>query len=722
MIYSRRGRRMMVESTIIGAVIGLLVVLPWTRGGYLLLLDWVSGPHQSLTPGVYGLSGSALDAMPFRLVTQALRALVGPAATGWLVIWVAFPLGAGGITAATRGSRWRVYPAVLLFLCNPFVVDRVRAGHVSVLLCLALLPWIFTATVHARKQGKWFAVRPALWYALAMAISPHAAWLGGMVILAIWLLPKPTWQDTVRSLITIVMAGLVYAYALVVWFAGSKTLDVTDADLNAYATAGGFGGPFFSAISLRGFWRAEAPGWDPWADQQWAFFVLGAVVALVAIGLLIRVREDPLRGLPLAVLTMVGLVLATGVNGPFGSAYRFLFDYLPLFEAMREQQKWLMLAVMGYAVGFGSAIEAIAKRGVGNLGLGDETPNADDSQVAAKDVPAVLATPRARWSLLAAFACACLPLIVAPTLIWGLGGTVRTSEYPESWYRAESIVADSGGSVLFLPWHAYQPFNFTDERTIATPAAAFFSTPALASDAVELPGLPTDSTSLRTAFVTRLVALGGGADFGRSTAALGITHVVLADTADSGDYAWVDSQPGLTRIDVGPGMSVYEVAARGTGRVVSAQSLSFDEWQAALALEGAAADGTQAVLDPSTTPGERGPTSAESGGVDKVAPTRWDVAAGAPGWVVIPEEWSASWQVAGRSGVPTTAGTIAFDLPADAQVIEFSTWQLLKPALAVSLLALGLLVAGGVVEHRRDTSLLIPTPVRTRWWKPPPAV
>ena len=218
------------------------------------------------------------------------------------------------------------------------------------------------------------------------------------------------------------------------------------------------------------------------------------------------------------------------------------------------------------------------------------------------------------------------------------------------------------------------------------------------------------------------MALGSGADFARSIAPLGITHVVLAETADSGYYAWVDAQPGLTRVDVGPGMTVYEVAPRGTGRVVSAQSLNFEEWQLALAADASAIDGSQAILDPAAAPGQRGPASDASGGVSKVAPTRWEVAPGEPGWVVVPEEWSPSWQVAGNSGVPTTAGTIAFNLPEGAQTVEFTTWKLLKPALAVSLLALALLVAAGVVEHRRDTSLLIPAPVRSRWWKPPPAV
>ena len=78
------------------------------------------------------------------------------------------------------------------------------------------------------------AVRPALWYALAMAISPHAAWLGGTVILAVWLLPRPTWRGPLRAAFTVASAALVYAYALVVWVTGARTLNVTDADLKAY--------------------------------------------------------------------------------------------------------------------------------------------------------------------------------------------------------------------------------------------------------------------------------------------------------------------------------------------------------------------------------------------------------------------------------------------------------------------------------------------------------
>ena len=107
----RTRARVLAESGLLGLALGLVVVAPWMGSGYLLLLDWVSGPEQALTPGVYGLSGSALDAMPFRLATQALRGLVGPAVTAWLLILAFFPLAAAGAAAAAGGGRWRAWPA-----------------------------------------------------------------------------------------------------------------------------------------------------------------------------------------------------------------------------------------------------------------------------------------------------------------------------------------------------------------------------------------------------------------------------------------------------------------------------------------------------------------------------------------------------------------------------------------------------------------------------------
>ncbi|MEI2786814.1 MAG: hypothetical protein V9E82_14080 [Candidatus Nanopelagicales bacterium] len=656
--------RVTAYCALLGLAVGVLVVAPWVRGGYLLLLDWVSGPQQTLTPGVYGLSGSALDAMPFRIGTQALRRLVGSAATAWLLILAYFPIAAAGASVAAGGTRWRRYAAALFIVCNPVVVDRIRVGHVSFLLAIALLPWLYAALLHARKRNSWFSVRPALWYALAISINPHAAWLGGLMVLVVTFVPKPSWRALVRALQVVAAAGLVYGYALILWLTNTRVLNVTEADLQVYATQSGPGGLLPTVASLHGFWRADPDT----TVQAWlggiGVLLFAVLIAGVVFGAAMLWRREVDRAAPLVVIGVLGMLLAAGINGPLGGPYRWAFDHVPLFEAMREQQKWIALVLLAYAVFFGSAVEWLAHR-----------------------------VPRREFALPALV----LPLVMAPTLVWGLGGTITTSQYPKGWWAANFVMGRGQGLALFLPWHAYQPFAFSQGRTIATPSNAFFRRNVLTSDAVELPGLRTDSTSLRTGYVSRLVADGGGGAFGRLVAPLGVEYVVLAKTTEAVDYAWVGEQPDLQQVLDTETMTVYRVLAEGTGRVVQRRVATYEELLAEAAAGGVGSEAvTPGIADTATTPSDA------AGDIQKAGETTWTVAAGTPGWTVIPEEFSPGWQVGGRSGEPTVAGTIAFDLRGEPATVTYEPWRYLLPATLASLAALAGLVAAGVWAHRQD--------------------
>jgi hypothetical protein len=507
-------------------------------------------------------------------------------------------------------------------------------------------------------------VRPALWYALAISVSPHAAWLGAVLIAAVALAPGTSWRDIVRSAQVVLAAGLVYGYALVLWLTNTPALRVTEADLQAYATRTGPGGVLATVATLHGFWRTpDADTVREWLGPGLGVIVLAGLVAAVVAGFVRLWRVELDRAAPLIVTTVVGLLLGAGVAGPMGAVYRFAFDTLPLFEAMREQQKWVGLAVVGYAVAFGAAAEWVALR--------------------------------ARPTILA-IAVVCAPLVVAPTLVWGLGGSVRTSSYPTGWHEADAVMGRGSGLALFLPWHAYQPFSFSDYRTIATPANAFFHRTVLTSDAVELPGLRTDSTSLRTAYVDRLVADGGAGAFGRLVAPLGIEYVVLAKTPEIANYSWVDEQPDLELVLDAEAMSVYRVRPAGTGRVVGAWVTDYPG-----AVDAAGADrlGTQAVLPGSRTPPP--PQGEESGGLTRLSPTTWQIEPGEAGWVVIPEEFSEGWQLDGRPGLPTLAGTVALEVGPQATTVEYAPWRYLRPATVASLGVLAALIVGGLIEHRR---------------------
>jgi hypothetical protein len=665
--------RLVAESALIGLLIGVAVVAPWTRRGYLVLLDWVSGPNQALTPGLYGLDAAALDALPYRLITQMLRETVGAGATSWLMVLAYFPIAAGGVSALAGGGRWRRHPAGLLVCVNPFVIERLQAGHVPFLLSVALLCPMLASAVHARRRGTWFAARPAGWYALAMSIGPHAAWLGGAGLLAVALLPRPRWRDLARTAVVVASAGCVYAYAVAVLATAILTVRVGSEDLEVYATLPGPDGLFRTLLTLRGFWRgaAESTPTVTLSAAPAAMMVLAAVTGLVLLS-----RRDRAAGVPMMALTVAGLLLGAGVRGPLGPVYRAAFDHLPLFTAMREQQKWVALAMIGYAVGTGVTVEALA---------------------AACRRGRAVATGVVAAGTVAALGVMCAS--IGSYLVWGLGGSIRVAHYPSSWYAADRLMGEGTESVLFLPWHQYQPFAFTGSRTVATPAGAFFRRPVISSDAAEVGLVRSNSTSRRTAYLDRLLATGDNRRFGRLVAPLGVGYVALARDREAEEYAWLEDQLDLAPMLRTREFDLYRVTVAGTGRVGGARDGDADE-AFAWAAEGVL--GTEAVL-----PGVagRGPVpSAAWGGIRRTSSTSWQVEAGGPGWVVLPEEWSSGWAAEGRRTSPTVAGTVAVDAGTERFDVRYTPWKWLRLGLAASLVSLVVLLVAGLVEHRRELS------------------
>ncbi|GAB1640535.1 hypothetical protein [Krasilnikovia sp. MM14-A1259] len=683
--FDTRSARLTAESGLIGLAVGISVVAPWTRDGYLMLLDWVGGPHQAVAQGLYGLDPTALDALPVRLATHGLRVVVGAGATGWLMVLLFFPIAASGVSALAGGGRWRRHPAALFAVCNPFVADRISVGHVPFLLSVSMVAWVLASAVRARRRGSWFAARPAGWYGLAMATGPHAAWLGGAGLLAVCLLPRPRRNDLIRTALIIVAAGCIYAYALTVILNAILTVRVGDADLDVYATRAGPGGLFLTLASLQGFWREDDTSGPAGAVGPVPAAVgLAVLLAAVVAGLIRLCRRDPDLGAPVTALAVCGIVLGAGTQGPFGPVYRWAFDAVPLFEAMREQQKWVALAMLAYAVGAGAAAEALAEA-----------------------VPRRYFGKRAHRLRRLGAACALVAMggvlaMVAPTLVWGLGGAVRVTDYPEPWYAADRIMGDGSGAVLFLPWHEYQPFGFTGGRTVGTPAAAFFRRSVLSSDAVELGEVRTNSVSRRTAYVSRLIAAGGTGHFGRMIAPLGVEWVVLARDREAATYDWLAEQPDLRPVLRTRQLDLYRVEAHGTGRVVASRQGGYDE---AVRLADRGVLGTEAML--AEGPADGRVPSANYGQITRAGPTRWIVAPGPPGWVVIPEEWSAGWSDGGGPTRQTVAGTVAVRAGPGAVTVEYAPWRWLRVGLAVSLASLGLLIAAGFAEHRRDL---------TDWW------
>lgn len=665
------------------AAVAVAVCAPLVDKGWLFLLDWSRGPHVPPPEELWGLGGTAA-ALPFALVTWALGELLGPAVLGWLPVAI-------GLTGATLsagslvgGAAVRRAAAGLLYAVNPFVFDRVFAGHVAFLLGYALLPLAVRSLLRAEKAtGVAGRLPPVLWTTLLVGLAPHFAWLIAVVCLAM-LVTRPSRQTA--SWLTGMGAVVVLANAYLVLpplvGGGQSAVEVGGADLAAYRTSGDAPiGVAANVAGLHGFWRQEislpkddVPGWP----------LFWAGVVLVAGAGAIRGRRaggaDRRLVAVVAGAGALGFLLALGDQGPTGDAYRWLYENVPGFEVMREPQKFAALLALAYAVLFGLGAEA-AVEGIGR-------------PVARRVWTATLLV---------------LPVLTAPTLLWGFGGRVGVDHYPGSWAEADRVMGDGPERILFLPWHQYLRLPFTD-RIVANPASFAFRRNVVSGDNVELPGLRTASLSARSAYLEFLYAHGDRLhSFGQLVAPHGVGYVVLAKAVDWRQYTWLDRQADLEKVLDSDEIAVYRNRHPvGHGKRVAA-SVTVEDWGELAGLsESADLSGTAvrarreepgAIRRPALTADMLGPP-APQGGVDRRSPVHYHVEAGTPGWVVLGEAYDPGWRLGGRQATRLAGGATGFEVGAGPAEVRFTPWSVVRVGYAVTFVTIVFVGTAGLVRRR----------------------
>jgi hypothetical protein len=427
----------------------------------------------------------------------------------------------------------------------------------------------------------------------------------------------------------------VYAYAISVLLANPPRVQVSSADLAAFATREGPGGLLPTVLTLHGFWRADAGQVRAVLGPPAAALAV-LLLAVVAAGITSLLRRRSPLGRLATILIVAGTLLAVGTQGPTGELYALAFERLPLFAVMREPAKWLALVQLGYAIGLAAGVDAAARWS--RRRVTDQRPRA------ALAAPALLALA---------------PLVMLPALAFGLDGRIRVSTYPDSWAEVERVTAGRPGQVLALPWHGYQPYSFTGGRSVATVEGSYLSAPVLQSDSVELGPLRTNSTSARQATIDRWVARGG--ESGTAVLAdLAVRWILLTRGDEDTSYAWVSSLPNLRPVIISPDVRLWEVV--GVREVVERLS--------------------------------------------RRSQTHYVVAPGTPSRVVIPEEYDEGWTLDGAAGRPTASGAIEFTVGPGRSDIVFQPWRAIRLGAGVSVAVLVILLIAGLVEHRRDLTVL----------------
>lgn len=456
-------------------VLALLVTGPLLRPGYLLLRDAVSTPRSYLSDSALGLSESAPRATPQDFaVALASHGIDGGVVVKallvvglWLAGWGVARLVATVLPDAGASGQ---FVAITLAIWNPYVGERLLQGHWSLLVGYGCLPWVATTMLALRSQGGWprfFGL--AFWIALA-GLTPTGLMLAATVALVCVLAPgagRPRWLCFAAALAGAVVAALPWLTATVL---GSSLPAEQGTAIAAFAARAEPGlGTLGSLASLGGIWNGEAVP----PTRATLFALVSAVVLLgvVVTGLPVVVRRP--AAVPLLVLAAVSVLLpAVLATGPGLHVLREVVDVTPGLGVLRDGQKWVALAMPGYALAAAGA---------------------------------VLTVRRWVYPAVTALICCAALLFTLPDLAWGIWGKVEPVHYPPGWAVVAAAINDHPGSVAVLPAGSMRRFSWSGPAPVLDPLPRWVRADVLTTGDLTISGVTVPGEGARARSVQRLL-------------------------------------------------------------------------------------------------------------------------------------------------------------------------------------------------------------------------
>jgi hypothetical protein len=423
--------------------LALLVVAPLLGPGYLLLRDAVSTPRSYLSDSALGLMSAPRATPQDFAVAVASHCIDGGVVVKallvvglWLAGWGAARLVAMVLPESGTAGQ---FVAITLAIWNPYVGERLLQGHWSLVLGYGCLPWVATTMLGLRSSDRpgwapFFGL--AFWIALA-GLTPTGLMLAATVALVCVAAPgagRPRWLCAAAASGDAVVAALPWLTASVLGSSSADHVWTQAPDVATFAARAEPGlGTLGSLASLGGIWNGEAVP----SSRATLFAVVSAVVllAVVATGLPSLARRR--AAMPLMVLAAVSvLVPAALATGPGLTALHTVVDAAPGLGVVRDGQKWVALAMPGYALAGAGAVLTLR-----------------------------------RWLRPAVTALACCAALVLslPDIAWGLWGKVEPVQYPADWTTVAAMINDAPGDVAVLPAGIMRRFTWSGPAPVLDP-------------------------------------------------------------------------------------------------------------------------------------------------------------------------------------------------------------------------------------------------------------
>jgi len=526
---SRRDRGVDLAVTALLAIILLGPVL--LRRGFALRGDMVLVPRQPWKDAWLALDGSAPRFVPGDAVLSVMTALVpGDLVQKVLLLGALLLAGTGaGRLVADRTTSGRA-AAIVLFVWNPWVFERLSIGQWGSVVGYAALPWVVLAAVTLRDDVRrgWPAV--TLWLGFTALWSPAAGLVGALTAFCV-VVAGPRRR---RAGITVLAAAAVNLPWLLPSLVSTDRIASPGDQFEAFAARGESGaGLLASVASLGGIWKTSVvPG-----ERTVAVIVLLSCVTTVA-ALVALWRERSSREVGacrtvagLGLLAVVAVVLAVLPALPWVTP--LLDDVtgrVPGLAVLRDGHRFLGPAALVLLPGIASVVDGLWAR-------------ARSGTEALRAVAAVVVV---------------LPVLCLPSMAWGLTGALRPVTYPDEWSRvAETVerdVDEVGGATVVLPWRGtYRGFAWNDRRAMLDPAPRFLVGDVLIDDRIYLGDQVLANEDPRLEAVTAALQAD---DPARSLTELGVARVLVekgngVDPAGIPDGAVLHDGELLTVVSLG---------------------------------------------------------------------------------------------------------------------------------------------------------------------------
>ncbi len=424
-------------------VLALIVLLPVLAPGYLLHLDMVFVPRQSLLPWMLGIGGGLPRSVPQDAIVALLAGPLPGQALQKAVLLASLTLAGWGAGRLAGPGLTRQLPAASLYMWSAYVAARLLMGHWALLWAIGLLPWIVLAARRARERGQWL---PVVVVSGAAALVPT-----GGLIAALTAVPLALgFSSRLRVGARIAVVGLLLLFNAPWWLPALRSASAGVSDplgLVVFgARADGPGGVLASVLGGGGVWNAAAtlPSRGTW------FMLLGllTVLALAAYGLPLMLRQARPEVLWLGVLGVLGVLWAwlSGVAADQGWAQQIV-SALPGGGLLRDAQKWTVWWVLLLAICAPTGLRRLMAR--------------------AEDV----------LRLFMAAALAILPIAMLPDLAAGAFGRLTPVSYPAAWdgLRQRLAEAPEPGDVISLPWSPFRRYAWNGSDVVLDPLPRYLT-------------------------------------------------------------------------------------------------------------------------------------------------------------------------------------------------------------------------------------------------------